>query len=158
MNNSDNWMRYFEHMILNELQSLNSFNFTVNRESIDTNEFNVRFEIETRILPLFNFSASHGHGEWSLQFGSITTTSPSTIIGLSHETIEQNSTKYIICTDTECHICLDTLLQGSCMRRLNNCNHSYCIDCIDTWLQNHNSCPVCKCHITTASSSSSLFH
>ena len=71
MNNSDNWMRYFEHMILNELQSLNSFNFTVNRESIDTNEFNVRFEIETRTLPLFNFSGSHGHGKWSLQFGSI---------------------------------------------------------------------------------------
>ena len=150
--NSSNWMRFFEDVIAQELQCLNRLNFSVNRDSVDSNEFNLRFEFETRRLPIFQFNSSFNtsfnSSNWSLNFESATvpmsSTYTPTTTGLSLEIIEQSSVKYIITNETECHICLDILLKGSCMRKLNHCQHSYCIDCIYQWLRHNNTCPLCK--------------
>ena len=70
--------------------------------------------------------------------------SSTTRIRMDQQKIDQCSSKVLITEPSECHICLDTLLPGSCMRCLSVCNHRYCIDCIDPWLKHHNTCPVCK--------------
>ena len=144
-------MRYFEDIVLLEIQSLNILNFSVNRDSLDPREINVRFEYETRALPLFIVNASYESHPHEVTFFDINMShlfrTPVSNNGLSVVNINESSQKIIIDRDTECYICLDTLLQGSCVRRLNVCTHMYCIDCIDTWLKNHNSCPVCKCMV-----------
>ena len=150
-NIGNNWLRYFEDIILSEIQSLNRLNFSVNRDSVDPREINVRFEYETRALPLFIVNASYESHPHEVTFFDINMSdlfrTPVSNNGLSVVNINESSQKIIIDRDTECYICLDTLLQGSCVRRLNVCTHMYCIDCIDTWLKNHNSCPVCKCTV-----------
>ena len=123
-NIGNNWLRYFEDIILSEIQSLNRLNFSVNRYESHPHE--VTF-FDINMSDLFRTPVSNN--------------------GLSVVNINESSQKIIIDRDTECYICLDTLLQGSCVRRLNVCTHMYCIDCIDTWLKNHNSCPVCKCTV-----------
>ena len=45
--NSSNWMCFFEDVKAQELQGLNRLNFSVNRDSVDTNKFNLRFKLET---------------------------------------------------------------------------------------------------------------
>ena len=150
-NIGNNWLRYFEDIILSEIQSLNRLNFSVNRDSVDPREINVRFEYETRALPIFIINASYESHPHEVTFFDINMSdlfrTPVSNNGLSVVNINESSQKIIIDSDTECYICLDTLLQGSCVRRLNVCTHMYCIDCIDTWLKNHNSCPVCKCTV-----------
>jgi hypothetical protein len=53
-------------------------------------------------------------------------------------------TKTIINANEDCYICLDTLLKGSCMYRINTCSHFFCVDCLGTWLKHHRTCPTCK--------------
>lgn len=64
--------------------------------------------------------------------------------GMSLEAIERSSRKEVVKEVTECYICLDSVLPGSCMRRLSSCDHRFCIDCIDPWLKRSEKCPVCK--------------
>jgi Ring finger domain len=63
--------------------------------------------------------------------------------GLNPEQINACSAKLIIQSTTECYICLENLLKGSCMRKL-QCSHVFCIDCIDRWFMYHSTCPICK--------------
>lgn len=43
--------------------------------------------------------------------------------------------------DSECcSICLDTHLHTITL----NCNHTFGEECIGSWLQNHNTCPLCR--------------
>ena len=149
-NSNMNWMRYFHDIIDNEIQTLQSFNITINRDTIEPSEFNVRFQFESDMLPLFNTSFVSAGMYLPLDLQSInfsdyifgTNLPPSS--GLTIETIDALSSKVIIQESVECHICLDTLLEGSCMRKLTTCSHKFCIDCIDEWLRSHNNCPVCK--------------
>ena len=150
----NNWVRYFNDIIVTEIESLNNLNFSINRDNVDPRELNIRFEYQTSRLPSLFFNTSFNSsntrdftvrfeiGSWYDIYTQNNTETQSH--GLCTELIEQNSTKKIISNITECSICLDTLLPGSCLRELNNCKHMYCIDCIDEWLKTHNSCPVCK--------------
>ena len=45
--------------------------------------------------------------------------------------------------DGECSICIDEFKLGEKMRIL-NCGHRYHLPCIDVWLMQHTSCPLCK--------------
>jgi Ring finger domain len=68
--------------------------------------------------------------------------------GLRKEEIENISEKIKLQNEKkECYICLDTLLKGSSMRKLNSCSHMFCIDCIDRWFSEHRTCPVCKTNV-----------
>lgn len=49
-----------------------------------------------------------------------------------------------------CAICLDAFVPGTYVRRL-PCNHLYHKECIDPWLADHGTCPLCKATIIEAS-------
>ncbi|GMI82317.1 Arabidopsis Toxicos en Levadura 41 [Hibiscus trionum] len=45
---------------------------------------------------------------------------------------------------TECSVCLGTITEDSTVRLLPNCKHMFHVECIDTWLGSHTTCPVCR--------------
>jgi hypothetical protein len=46
-------------------------------------------------------------------------------------------------TDTSCIICLDNYEKKTITRKL-ICNHKFHITCIETWLSNATTCPICR--------------
>ncbi|CAL0322582.1 unnamed protein product [Lupinus luteus] len=44
----------------------------------------------------------------------------------------------------ECAVCLSVLENEETVRLLPNCKHTFHIDCIDTWLASHSTCPICR--------------
>ncbi|PKU66706.1 RING-H2 finger protein ATL16-like [Dendrobium catenatum] len=55
------------------------------------------------------------------------------------------------CSFHECSVCLNEFQEEERIRMLPNCFHVFHIDCIDTWLQTHKNCPICRSEITTTS-------
>ena len=49
--------------------------------------------------------------------------------------------------ETICNICQNPISDGTVIRKLNGCSHKFHTNCIDTWLMNHNSCPICRAAI-----------
>ena len=45
---------------------------------------------------------------------------------------------------SDCSICLDKITNIFTTK----CNHSFCNDCIDSWIRQHNNCPLCRRIIT----------
>ncbi|XWS12558.1 hypothetical protein CRYUN_Cryun37aG0100000 [Craigia yunnanensis] len=45
---------------------------------------------------------------------------------------------------TECSVCLGTITEESTVRLLPSCKHMFHVDCIDTWLGSHTTCPICR--------------
>lgn len=46
-----------------------------------------------------------------------------------------------------CSICTSEYESGDNIRRLNRCRHEFHTSCIDTWLTEHNNCPVCRSEV-----------
>jgi hypothetical protein len=46
-------------------------------------------------------------------------------------------------TEGECPICYDDY-SGNDLRAINKCNHAFHIECIDRWLVNNHTCPICR--------------
>ncbi len=46
----------------------------------------------------------------------------------------------------QCPICFDDY-SGNDLRVINQCNHTFHIECIDRWFQNHNNCPMCRANV-----------
>ncbi|XP_057799584.1 E3 ubiquitin-protein ligase ATL42-like [Salvia miltiorrhiza] len=44
----------------------------------------------------------------------------------------------------ECAVCLSRFEDTELLRLLPKCRHAFHISCIDTWLENHSSCPLCR--------------
>lgn len=44
----------------------------------------------------------------------------------------------------ECPICLTEFVEGDEMRVLPQCGHVFHVNCVDTWLGKHSSCPSCR--------------
>ncbi|XP_047976545.1 E3 ubiquitin-protein ligase RING1-like [Salvia hispanica] len=44
----------------------------------------------------------------------------------------------------DCAVCLADFRDGDAVRLLPKCGHAFHVDCIDTWLRSHKSCPVCR--------------
>ncbi|KAF6151018.1 hypothetical protein GIB67_016496 [Kingdonia uniflora] len=44
----------------------------------------------------------------------------------------------------ECTVCLNHFKDGEIVRLLPKCYHGFHRDCIDAWLESHNTCPVCR--------------
>lgn len=51
----------------------------------------------------------------------------------------------------ECAVCLNEFQEEERIRVLPHCFHVFHIDCIDTWLQTHANCPLCRTRITSTS-------
>jgi hypothetical protein len=47
-------------------------------------------------------------------------------------------------TCTCCSICLDNYGDGDVLRMLPECGHLFHKECVDPWLRNHPTCPVCR--------------
>lgn len=45
---------------------------------------------------------------------------------------------------TECAVCLNEFNEDENLRLMPNCEHAFHIPCIDTWLQSHSNCPLCR--------------
>ena len=55
---NSNWMQFFEDIINTEIQSLNALNLNINRDDIDTNEINIRFQLESERFQPLNFNTT----------------------------------------------------------------------------------------------------
>jgi len=51
-------------------------------------------------------------------------------------------------TDMDCPICFNQI-QASQMV-ITSCNHHFCQQCLQEWLFNHNTCPICRLNIETS--------
>lgn len=45
--------------------------------------------------------------------------------------------------EPECSICQEEMVAGTCVLKL-ACRHAYHRDCVYTWLEGHNTCPLCR--------------
>ncbi|EOA22358.1 hypothetical protein CARUB_v10002980mg [Capsella rubella] len=45
---------------------------------------------------------------------------------------------------TECSVCLNEFEEDESLRLLPKCSHAFHINCIDTWLLSHKTCPLCR--------------
>ncbi|AES87171.1 putative transcription factor C2H2 family [Medicago truncatula] len=47
-------------------------------------------------------------------------------------------------TGGDCPVCLSVFVDGEKLRELSCCKHYFHADCIDLWLGNRSSCPICR--------------
>ncbi|KAI3671669.1 hypothetical protein L1987_87409 [Smallanthus sonchifolius] len=49
----------------------------------------------------------------------------------------------------DCIVCLCEVSRGDEYRKLRNCEHGiqFHAECIDAWLKDHSTCPICRSHI-----------
>ena len=52
----------------------------------------------------------------------------------------------------ECCICLSAFRDGEKLKVLPGCEHRFHSECVDKWLANHSSCPLCRASLTLAPS------
>ncbi|CAN0880219.1 E3 ubiquitin-protein ligase Os04g0590900 [Linum grandiflorum] len=93
---------------------------------------------------LMNRSSRHEPWQWHV---SLTT-------GLDQSLIKSiTACKYskdsgLVGEGTEhCSVCLSEFHEGDTLRLLPKCNHAFHLDCIDTWLTTHSTCPLCRANI-----------
>lgn len=46
-----------------------------------------------------------------------------------------------------CSICHTDVNENEVIRKVNHCSHSFHIQCLETWLSQHNNCPLCRFQI-----------
>jgi hypothetical protein len=49
----------------------------------------------------------------------------------------------------KCSICQEEFTTGQRLRRIEECEHYFHKNCIDTWFSSHNTCPMCRTRIRT---------
>ncbi|KAI5059558.1 hypothetical protein GOP47_0025877 [Adiantum capillus-veneris] len=62
----------------------------------------------------------------------------------SFPTIKYNQHIFVSKEDNICTICLDDYEDKELLRVLPNCGHAFHVVCIDVWLRQHPTCPVCR--------------
>ncbi|KAL4340287.1 hypothetical protein GQ457_08G005930 [Hibiscus cannabinus] len=50
---------------------------------------------------------------------------------------------------TDCSVCLSEFVEDESLRLLPKCNHAFHVPCIDTWLNSHSTCPLCRANIVS---------
>ncbi|KAJ0262226.1 hypothetical protein HA466_0051950 [Hirschfeldia incana] len=54
----------------------------------------------------------------------------------------------------ECPVCLSVFADGEEIRRLSACKHAFHVSCIEPWLKDHASCPICRADVPVKQSES----
>jgi hypothetical protein len=82
--------------------------------------------------------------------------------GLTHEQIADNSTIMTYSANpgpsedqpssTICSICTLEYEPRQHVRSIDQCNHCFHISCIDRWLADHNTCPLCRASVLPTNS------
>ena len=49
--------------------------------------------------------------------------------------------------EAECAVCLAAMVDGEAARRLPRCMHVFHRGCVDVWLREHSTCPVCRAEV-----------
>ncbi|XP_062179384.1 RING-H2 finger protein ATL8-like [Phragmites australis] len=49
--------------------------------------------------------------------------------------------------ERECAVCLGAMAEGDAARRLPRCMHVFHRGCVDVWLREHSTCPVCRAEV-----------
>ncbi|GER52040.1 RING/U-box superfamily protein [Striga asiatica] len=47
----------------------------------------------------------------------------------------------------ECAVCLNRFDPDEFLRLLPKCSHAFHVECVDTWLEAHPTCPLCRCRV-----------
>ncbi|KAK4431973.1 RING-H2 finger protein ATL43 [Sesamum alatum] len=47
----------------------------------------------------------------------------------------------------ECAVCLNRFEPDEVLRLLPKCRHAFHVECVDTWLDAHSTCPLCRCRV-----------
>ncbi|XP_051149785.1 RING-H2 finger protein ATL43-like [Andrographis paniculata] len=47
----------------------------------------------------------------------------------------------------ECAVCLNKFAADEVLRLLPKCKHAFHVECVDTWLDAHSTCPLCRCRV-----------
>ena len=63
--------------------------------------------------------------------------------GLNKNQLLNNSTQIQCCERNDCSICLVSYPENTIFY-LMTCNHSFCIECSETWFSSNVSCPLCR--------------
>jgi len=79
--------------------------------------------------------------------------SPETIQSLPSVTLDETAIEALDENQNVCNICLEEFKQGDEMRKL-HCKHAFHQQCIDRWLAQVASCPICKQELQNSSCSS----
>ena len=70
---------------------------------------------------------------------------------------DYESYKETMSSSTECAICLDEFQSGELCRLLPLCNHLYHFRCINRWLADYPTCPICRTSLLSNKSWTTLF-
>lgn len=115
----------------------NSTNTQTNRQTTSTNRQTTSTNRQTTQLDTLDNIIFYVDDEIQQNNGlSITEINNNSII----ETISDSN-------ETICSICRQPIL--NICRKLNNCSHSFHVACIDEWLVDNNTCPICRAVIPT---------
>ncbi|KAL3528534.1 hypothetical protein ACH5RR_007856 [Cinchona calisaya] len=49
--------------------------------------------------------------------------------------------------EVQCVICLNIVSKGEKYRVLGECRHEFHVECIDSWLMQNSTCPLCRCPV-----------
>lgn len=52
--------------------------------------------------------------------------------------------------ERECAVCLAVMAEGEAARRLPRCLHVFHRGCVDVWLREHSTCPVCRAEVVVS--------
>lgn len=106
-------------------------------------DFDTYFMGPPGLEELINFLSMHNHGGPAPAPPSAINAMPTVKVTQTH-----------ILADGDCPVCKEEFVLGSEVRMM-PCHHIYHSDCIVTWLERHNSCPVCRIEMPAQGSDSS---
>ncbi|GJM94874.1 hypothetical protein PR202_ga11557 [Eleusine coracana subsp. coracana] len=64
--------------------------------------------------------------------------------------------EFVVCAsnedeeERECSVCLGAMAEGEAARRLPRCAHVFHRGCVDVWLREHSTCPVCRAEVVVS--------
>ncbi|XP_043700309.1 RING-H2 finger protein ATL5-like [Telopea speciosissima] len=61
-------------------------------------------------------------------------------------------------TVVECAVCLNKFEEGDMIKLIPTCNHMFHLQCINTWLRSHSTCPICRSAVQAASTAEGTSH